>query len=105
MTPIKVALAGVGLAGQVFHAPLILALPELFQLRTVVERSPKSKRGTIGDKFNVETRIVSRLEEALEDPEVELVVIGTPSHTHFEMAKVSSSRAGFNLSNKRKRQH
>jgi len=89
MTPIKVALAGVGLAGQVFHAPLILALPELFQLRTVIERNPKSKRGTIGDKFNVETKLVSRLEEALGDPEVELVVIGTPSHTHFEMAKAA----------------
>jgi predicted dehydrogenase len=89
MAPIKVALAGVGLAGQVFHAPLILALPDLFTLHTVIERSPKSPRGTIGDKFNVQTKIVTKLEEALEDKEVELVVVGTPSHTHFEVAKVS----------------
>jgi len=86
---IKVALAGVGLAGQVFHAPLILALPELFQLHTVIERHPKSPRGTIGDKFNVETKIVNQLEQALQDPEVDLLVIGTPSHTHFEMAKAA----------------
>lgn len=86
--PINVALVGVGLAGQVFHAPLVLALPDLFKLHTVVERAPKSARGTIGEKFNVDTKIANKLEDALNDPEIELVVIGTPSHTHFEVAKV-----------------
>jgi predicted dehydrogenase len=88
MAPIQVALVGVGLSGQVFHAPPILALPELFNLKTVVERSPKSPRGTIGDKFNVDIKIVHSFQEALEDPAIELVVVGTPSSTHFEMAKV-----------------
>ena len=89
MTPIKVALAGVGLAGQVFHAPLILALPDLFHLHTVIERNQKSPLGTISDKFNVDTVVVNTLEKALENPEIDLVVVGTPSHTHFEVAKVN----------------
>jgi len=89
MAPINVALAGVGLAGQVFHAPMILALPELFHLHTVIERNPKSPKGVIGDKFNVDVKIVHSLDDALKDPEIELLVIGTPSHTHFEMAKAA----------------
>ena len=86
---IQVALAGVGLSGKVFHAPMVLALPHLFNLRTVIERNPKSPRGTIGDLFDVDTKIVRSLQEALDDPEIQLLIIGTPSATHYEMAKVS----------------
>jgi predicted dehydrogenase len=90
MSPIKAALVGVGTAGQVFHAPMMLALPELFTLHTVVERNPKSARGTIGDKFDVDVKVVRTLEEALEDKDIDLIVVATPTYTHFELAKVRS---------------
>ncbi len=92
MAPIQVALVGVGLSGQVFHAPMILALPSFFHLHTVVERNPKTPRGIIGAKFDVDVKVVRSLQEALDDQEIELIVIGTPPSTHFEIAKASKLR-------------
>ncbi|KZS97626.1 oxidoreductase [Sistotremastrum niveocremeum HHB9708] len=89
MAPIRIALAGVGLSGQVFQAPMILSLPDLFELHTVIERNPKTPRGVIGDKFNIQPKIARSVEEALQDPEVELLVVGTPTHTHFAIAKAA----------------
>jgi predicted dehydrogenase len=89
MALIRVALAGAGLSGQVFHAPFILGHPDLFDLQTVIELNPPSPRGTIGDKFGITTKLSEHLDDALNDPDIDLVIIATPSHLHFGMAKVS----------------
>ncbi|KAF8591475.1 oxidoreductase [Ramaria rubella] len=85
--PIRTAVVGVGLAGTVFHLPLLAALPELFLVHTVVERNPQ--QGGKSQKFGLTPKIVGSYEEALADPEVELVVIGTPNATHYPFAKAA----------------
>lgn len=73
--PIKTSVVGSGLAARVFHVPLVLAHPSLFQLYSVVERSPPNDKpeGTIAHAFNIKTKLVNRYEDATNDPEVELV--------------------------------
>lgn len=73
--PIKASIIGSGLAARVFHVPLVLAHPSLFQLYSVVERSPPSDKpeGTIAHAFNIKTKLVNLYEDVTNDPEVELV--------------------------------
>jgi len=88
-TPIKTCVLGVGLAGLTFHVPFILALPEYFSLVAVLERNPQSEGGKLQDRFGVSAKIHNTLAQVLEDPEIELVIIGTPSPTHYEYAKAA----------------
>jgi predicted dehydrogenase len=70
--PINTAVIGVGLAGTVFHLPLLVALPDLFNITVVVERNPQEEGGK-ARKFGIKPRIVPTIEEALGDPAVEFV--------------------------------
>ncbi|MEQ8474259.1 MAG: Gfo/Idh/MocA family oxidoreductase [Marinoscillum sp.] len=81
MSQIKTALLSFGMSGQVFHAPFV-HLHEGFQLLGSWERSKKQ----IKDHYDY-VKSYDTLEEVLEDPEVELVVVNTPTFTHFEYAK------------------
>jgi len=78
---IGVAVIGFGLAGQVFHAPFVSAVPGL-RLEAIVQR-----RGDEAAKAYPTTRILRSVEEALNDPAVQLVVVGTPNETHFDLAR------------------
>lgn len=86
-TPIRTCVLGVGLAGLTFHIPFILAQPDLFTLTAVLERNPQTTGGKLHDRFGVTARIHRSLDEVLADPEIELVVVGTPNVTHYEFAK------------------
>src|SRR6185437_3945000 len=81
MSDIGVAVIGFGLAGQVFHAPFVNAVPGL-KLEAIVQR-----RGDQAAKAWPEARILRSVEEALADPAIQLVVVGTPNETHFALAK------------------
>lgn len=70
--PIKTAVVGVGLAGTVFHLPLLVALPDLFDVCIVVERNPQQQGGK-ARKFGISPKVVETLEEAILDPDIELV--------------------------------
>ncbi|CAK5275732.1 unnamed protein product [Mycena citricolor] len=87
--PIKTCVLGVGLAGLTFHAPFILALPEHFDLVAVLERNPASDGGKLKERFGITKKIHNTLEQVLADPEIELVVIGTPNATHYPYAKAA----------------
>ncbi|TFK29349.1 oxidoreductase [Coprinopsis marcescibilis] len=87
--PINVCVLGVGLAGLTFHVPFILALPQLFTLHSVLERNPKSDGGKVQQRFNISVKIHNSLENVLEDPEIELVVVATPNDTHYPFAKAA----------------
>nr|VWO95202.1 Transcriptional regulator [Ganoderma boninense] len=91
MAPIKVCLIGVGLGGLAFHAPFVLALPHLFTLHAVMERNPTAPGGKLQARFGetiAKDVIIHRTFDAvLADPQVELVIISTPSSTHFDLAK------------------
>lgn len=78
---IKTVVVGHGLAGRAFHCPLIRRQPRL-HLHGVVARDP-AVRAEASALWNV--RGYGELEEALRDPEVELVVVATPHDTHAEL--------------------
>ena len=78
---IGVAVIGFGLAGQVFHAPFVSAVPGL-RLEAIVQR-----KGDEAGKAYPSVRILRSVEDALKDPAVQLIVVGTPNETHFALAK------------------
>jgi len=78
---IGVAVIGFGLAGRVFHAPFVSAVPGL-RLEVIVQR-----KGDEAAKAYPKVRILRSFEEALSDAAVQLVVVGTPNATHYELAK------------------
>lgn len=80
MREMKVGLIGYGMAGQVFHAPVIAAIPQL-RLTKVVER-----RGQTSRERYPEVEVVREAAAVFEDEEIELVVVATPNSSHFELA-------------------
>jgi len=79
--PINTALCSFGMSGRVFHAPFISTNPK-FKLYGVLERTKKLAQEKYPDIKSFRT-----LEAMLADETVELVVVNTPSVTHFELAK------------------
>ena len=80
-TPINTALCSFGMSGYVFHAPFISANPK-FNFYGVLERTKDNAH----EKYrNVKT--FRTLEEMLADENIELVIVNTPSVTHYEFAK------------------
>jgi len=80
MRKIKTALLSYGMSGKVFHAPF-LELHEGFELVGSWERSNK-----LIQLDYPTVKSYSSFEELLED-NIELVIINTPTETHFEYAK------------------
>src|SRR3984885_8452063 len=80
---IGVAVIGFGLAGQVFHAPFVSAVPGL-RLEAIVQR-----KGDQAAKAYPSARILRTVDEALRDPAIQMVVVGTPNETHFALAKMA----------------
>lgn len=82
--PIKASILGTGLSLTAFHHPLLTALPELFTVHSVLERSGKdTSRAIVGDNV----KIVTTYEQIVGDEEVELVIVSTPNRTHFDYVK------------------
>jgi len=81
MQEIGVAVVGFGLAGRVFHAPFVNAVPGL-KLEAIVQR-----RGDEAAKAWPGVRILRSFAEAVGDPAVQLIVVATPNETHFSLAK------------------
>ena len=81
MSEIGVAVIGFGLAGRVFHAPFVSAVPGL-RLEAIVQR-----KGDEAARAYPKTRILRAFDEALKDAAIQLVVIATPNETHFPLAK------------------
>ena len=85
--PINTCVLGVGLSGLTFHVPFLLALPESFNLYAVLERNPKTEGGKVFERFGASVKIYRAFEDVLADPNIELIIIGTPNETHYEFAK------------------
>ncbi len=81
MTPVKTAILSFGMSGRVFHAPFIHLHPG-FDLVGIWERT-KSESVT----FYPYVKIYRSLEEILADDAIELVIVNTPTATHFEFAR------------------
>ncbi len=70
-----------GMSGRVFHAPFIAVNPN-FEFRAVVERSLKSAQEKYPDVISYDS-----VQELLDDPEIELVIVNTPNDTHVSYAE------------------
>ncbi len=77
---IRVGLIGFGMAGRVFHAPLISSVEGL-ELAAVVERTANNA----AERYPSITTYRS-VEELLADASIKLVVVATPNSTHFPIA-------------------
>lgn len=84
MKDIKVGLIGFGMAGRVFHAPLI---DHVDGLQLVSIRETKNNNIAIIKDRYPNVNIVDNSEAIISDSEIELVVIATPNKYHFEIAK------------------
>ncbi len=81
MKPINVGLCSFGMSGYVFHAPFVVQNPR-FNLYGVWERT---KNEAVKKYPNVLT--FRSMEALLADENIELVIVNTPSVTHYEFAK------------------
>ena len=73
-------IASFGMSGKVFHAPLIKNHGG-FHLKTIVERSKNEASALYPD-----VEIVREFDKILQDDEIELVIVNTPDHTHYDLA-------------------
>lgn len=81
MLQIRTAILSFGISGRVFHAPFIHLHPG-FELYGVWERT-KSESAS----FYPGIKIFRTLEELLADGSIELVIVNTPTATHFDYTK------------------
>lgn len=80
--PINVALVAYGMSGTVFHAPLITSHKGL-KLKKVLERSGSQRSR---EKYP-HVEVVKDFQDIIHDEEIELVIVNTPEHTHYDLAK------------------
>jgi predicted dehydrogenase len=81
MQPINTALLSFGMSGQVFHAPF-LQVHEGFNLYAVWERTKN-----LAQQKYPSIKPYRSLDELLSDNAIELVIVNTPSVTHYDYAK------------------
>ena len=79
--PIVTGLLAYGMSGKLFHAPFLDGNPH-FQFKAIVERHEKKAQERYPALISYDHTF-----ELLNDKEIELVVINTPSHTHYQLAK------------------
>ncbi len=81
MEIIRTALLSYGMSGSVFHAPLLQAHPS-FNLYATVERKVANAKFRYPDIISLK-----KVEDVFADPNIELVIVNTPSDTHFDFAR------------------
>jgi predicted dehydrogenase len=83
---LRVAIIGYGLAGRIFHAPLIAATPGL-EVTSVVTSSANRQAQVSAD--HPRARILSSPERLWDDHDHDLVIIATPNDTHVSLASAA----------------
>ncbi|WP_174186302.1 Gfo/Idh/MocA family protein [Nocardia barduliensis] len=85
MSILEVAVLGYGLAGAVFHAPLIAAQPRMRVAVVVTSSAERAERARAEHRG---VRVVSDADELFAAPAgIDLAVIATPNHTHAPLAR------------------
>ena len=80
---IKTGLCSYGMSGLVFHGPLLRIHPG-FEVTHVLERTKNHSAALYGREV-----IVRDFNDLISDRALDLIVVNTPDHTHFEMAKAA----------------
>jgi predicted dehydrogenase len=84
MADLRVAVLGYGLAGSVFHAPLVAATPGL-SLATVVSSNPERQERIAHD--HPDARVAATPDEVFDSAsDHDLVVVATPNSSHAPLA-------------------
>lgn len=78
---INTGLLAYGMSGKLFHAPFLSVHPG-FNLSAVTERNEKKAH-----KDYPEINSYDSIDELLNDPEIELVVVNTPNFTHYDYTR------------------
>jgi predicted dehydrogenase len=78
---VRIGLIGFGLAGQAFHAPVILGVPGM-ELACILER-----HGSRAKERYPKIRVARTLGEMLADATIGLCVVATPNDSHFSYTK------------------
>ena len=87
---LRVAIAGYGLAGEVFHAPLIAATDGL---RVVAVTTSDGARGARARAAYPGVEVAADAEALLRDvPAVDLLVVATPNRLHVPIARAALAR-------------
>jgi scyllo-inositol 2-dehydrogenase (NADP+) len=80
---IKTGICSYGMSGKLFHAPFIEAHPD-FELTAIVERNKNESK----EKYP-EAKIYRSVEEMLGDDTLQLIIVNTPTNTHYEYVKAA----------------
>lgn len=84
MKTIKVAMAGFGKGGRIYNAPVISSVEGLEITRIMTSSSENIEAAK---KDFPKAKVVPHLDQLLDDPEIDLVVITLPNHLHKDSAK------------------
>lgn len=83
MDEIHVGLVGYGIGGAVFHAPLLGVAPGLHLAAVATNRREQVERALPG------VRVVASYREMAADPAIGLMVVSTPTASHYEVARAA----------------
>jgi predicted dehydrogenase len=78
---IKTGICSFGMSGKLFHAPFIHAHPG-FELSAIVERTKNESR-----KKYPASKLYRSLDEMIADESLDLIIVNTPTYTHYEYAR------------------
>lgn len=93
MKKIKTAIAGYGKGAKIYNAPIISSV-DGFKISKILTSSEENIAAAKEDF--PESQVVSKYNEILKDPDIELVIITTPNHLHKSFAE-KALKAGKNV--------
>ena len=89
MTTPRAAVIGYGYAGRSFHSYLVGLTPGLI-LHGISSRNAETRQQIVAERG---CKAYAGFDEAIDDPEVDLIVLGTPHSTHADLA-IRAMQAG-----------
>ncbi|ALI98385.1 oxidoreductase [Rufibacter tibetensis] len=81
---IRVGLIGFGMAGRIFHGPFI-SLVEGLELAMI--RESREENIQIARSRYPQAQITSQVEDIIQNPDIDLVMVATPNSSHYSLAK------------------
>lgn len=80
---LRVGILSYGMSGRVFHAPILHVNPR-FEMVKVWQRSANDAL----ERYPY-VKIVRRIDDIIKDPDIDLVLVNTPDHTHYEFSRAA----------------
>lgn len=93
--PLRIGIAGLGRAALFNHLPALRKMPECYRLTAVCDLM--KERRDIVEKDFPDVHTYRRVEDMLDDPEIDVVDIALPSNDHHKMALESLNRGKWTI--------